>query len=346
MKEKAPTLKDMALKLGISISTVSRALRGMPEISPETREAVLKLSKDLDYHPPQPITAQVTQKSSFIGVIVPQLDNFHISVIEGMNHAALLAGYTLKVSQSNNSYVNEVSNVHKLLQANTLGIIAGISNDTQSVEHFKKLSALNKPLVLINNDCPKLECPKVLIDNSHAVSISINHLLEKGYRRIVYMAENPHMVSSKYHKFHGFKESLTFSKFDIDESLLHFGNWTFENAYTKAKEILKLQNTKPDAFFTDNDTAAAGIYKAIVEFGYNMPKDIGLLSMYDNQTFEILNPSISTIKIPAYELGKLAIKTFVEQLEVESFVAKPIELLNTKLLVRDTTNISKRFFGI
>ncbi len=207
MKAKAPTLKDIAQELGLSISTVSRALRGMPEINPDTRDAVLALSKNKAYKPHANHSSSVP-KSNLLGAIIPSNDYFFSQIVEGMDHAALDSGYTLIVSNSSESYGREVSIIQRLLQANVDGILISKAYETNSYDHYNKIIKVNKPLVMFDRECKDLQVPQLLIDNFEGGYLATKHLIEKGYRKICFIGDKPSDSSSKYTLENGVFEAI------------------------------------------------------------------------------------------------------------------------------------------
>jgi DNA-binding LacI/PurR family transcriptional regulator len=207
MKAKAPTLKVIAQELGLSISTVSRALRGMPEINPETRAAVLALSKSKEYKLPANHNP-LALKSNLLAVIIPKNDFYFSQIVDGMDHAALNAGYTLIVSNSSESYGREVSIIQRLLQANIDGFLISKPYETNTYEHYNQIIKANKPLIMIDRECKNLEVSQLLIDHFEGGYLAVKHLIERGYRKICFIAGKPSDTRSKFTIENGIAEAL------------------------------------------------------------------------------------------------------------------------------------------
>lgn len=344
MKAKAPTLKDIALELGLSISTVSRALRGMPEINPDTREAILALSKNKDYklHSNQTSSAL---KSNLLVAIIPSNDYYYSQIIGGMDHAALDAGYTLMVSNSSESYGREVSIIQRLLQANVDGFLISKAYETNNYDHFRRIIKSTKPLVMFDRECKDLEVPQLLIDNFEGGYLATKHLIEKGYRKICFIGNQPGDSTSRFRIENGVFEALAEAKMENYEKRKFYGVHDIESAFEKTKEILRM-NDRPDAFFAANDQIAVGIYRAIEDAGYNIPKDIGVIGYNDEPFLNSISPTISSIHVPAYELGKNAINLLISKLHLDQNPSPNVNTLKVKLAQRESSNQSKRFFGI
>jgi DNA-binding LacI/PurR family transcriptional regulator len=247
MKSKAPTLKDIAQQLGISISTVSRALRGMPEVNNETREAVMKLSREVDYEPNMLATSLLRRQSNLIGVVVPNMDYFIATAVKGMDEAALEAGYTVVVCQSNESYGREVANVQRLLQSHVDGFIVSLSSETQNTDHFKRITKKDIPLIFFDRDCSDIEAPKILLDNYEGAFHAVKHLLEKGYKRIAYLGAKKNLSISNIRE-QGYRDAICEFGIEIEESLIIHGDFDQNYAFQTAIDLLKNSENRPDAF--------------------------------------------------------------------------------------------------
>ena len=336
MKSKAPTLKDIARELNISISTVSRALRGMPEVNTETREAVLKLSKEVDYEPNMLATSLLKRKSNLIGVVVPNMDYFFSTAVKGMDEAALEAGYTVIVCQSNESYGREVVNVQRLLQSHVDGFIVSLSSETQNVDHFKRIVNKNIPLVFFDRDCSEIETTKVLLDNYSGAFQAVTHLLENGYRRIAYLGGRKNLSISNTRE-QGYQDAILKFGLEIDESINIHGEFDRSYAYQTVKQLLLRTEGKPDAFFAVSDRLAIGAFQAIKDLGLSMPQDIGLVGFNDEPIMSLLTPTVSSISQPAFEMGKMAARLFIEQLNSDSNESTRVEIFNPKLQIRESS---------
>lgn len=338
MKSKAPTLKDIAQQLGISISTVSRALRGMPEVNAETREAVLKLSKEVDYEPNMLATSLLKRQSNLIGVVVPNMDYFFSTAVKGMDEAALEAGYTVVVCQSNESYGREVVNVQRLLQSHVDGFIVSLSSETQNADHFKRIVNKNIPLVFFDRDCSDIETTKILLDNYAGAFQAVAHLLERGYRRISYLGGRINLSISNTRE-QGYRDAITQFGLTVDDSINIHGDFDRSYAYQTVKELLSKTDNKPDAFFAVSDRLAIGAFQAIKDLGLQMPQDIGLVGFNDEPIMSLLTPSVSSVAQPAFEMGKMAARLFIEQLNSDLNESNRVEIFNPKLQIRASSSL-------
>ncbi len=338
MKSNTPTLKDIAQQLGISISTVSRALRGMPEVNQETRDAVLKLSKEIDYEPNMLATSLLKRQSNLIGVVVPNMDYFFSTAVKGMDEAALEAGYTVVACQSNESYGREVTNVQRLIQSHVDGFIVSLSSETQNTDHFKRIIKKNTPLIFFDRDCSDIDAPKVLLDNYDGAQQAVNHLLSMGYKKIAYLGARVNLSISNSREL-GYRDALQQSGIEIQESFVIHGDFDRDFAYQSTKEMLQHPNPimRPDAFFAVSDRLALGAFQAIRELGLNMPQEVGLVGFNDEPLMQLLSPTVSSVAQPTFEMGKLAVKALIEQLNTDELLVQPKILMKSTLVIRESS---------
>ena len=336
MKSKAPTLKDIAQQLGISISTVSRALRGMPEVNVETREAVMKLSQEVDYEPNMLATSLLKRQSNLIGVVVPNMDYFFSTAVKGMDEAALEAGYTVVVCQSNESYGREVANVQRLIQSHVDGFIVSLSSETQNTDHFKRIIKKNIPLVFFDRDCSDIDTPKILLDNYEGAYQAVKHLLDRGYRRIAYLGGRTNLSISNTRE-QGYRDAITQFGLEVDDAINIHGDFDRNYAYQTVKNLLANTENRPDAFFAVSDRLAIGAFQAIKDLGLRMPQDVGLIGFNDEPIMALLSPSVSSVAQPVFEMGKMAARIFIEQLNSDSNSSKRVEIFNPKLNIRESS---------
>ncbi|AWV98390.1 LacI family DNA-binding transcriptional regulator [Arcticibacterium luteifluviistationis] len=335
MKTKAPTIKLIAKELGVSISTVSRALRDMPEVNPETRRRIMKYAEEVDYQPNMVATSLVNQNSRLIGVIVPNMDYFFASAVKGIDEAAMEAGYTVVISQSNESYGRELANTQRIMGSQVEGLIVSLSSETQNIDHIKKILKRNKPVVFFDRDTPDIRASKVVLDNELGAYKAVKHLISKGCKRIAYLGAEKNLQISNSRE-QGYLKALKEANMSIDESLIVHGKFEKDNAYLKTMELLRLK-TIPDAIFAISDRLALGAYMAIKDKGLRMPEDIALVGFNDEPIMSLLSPSISSVSQPAFEMGKMAARLFIEQLNSGEEFEPRTEIFQPELKIRDSS---------
>lgn len=333
--EHLPTIKDIAIELGISISTVSRALGGKSDVNPITRKAVVELAEKLDYHPNKAALSLLNKHTNAIGVLVPNLDYFFATAIKGIDEAALEAGYTVMVCQSNESYGKELINTKRLLESRVDGLIVSVSSDTKIVDHFKKIQDKGIPLVFFDRDIKSFQAPKVLLDNYEGGYMATKHLLERGYSKIAFLG-GPEKMSISNLRFEGYKAALKEAGIKLNSRFVEHGDFNQDFAYVNTDDLLKGKQ-KPDAIFAMSDRLAIGAMLSIKKHGLQMPNDIGLIGFNNEPITSLLSPSISTIDQPAFEMGKAAARLFIELINNKNGNIADTIMLKPKLVAREST---------
>ncbi len=333
--EHIPTIKDIAIELGVSISTVSRAIRNAPDVNAETKKAVLALANELNYQPNRLALSLRQKQTHTIGVIVPNLDYVLSMMVKGIDEVALEAGYTVMVCQSNESFGREIVNTRRLQESLVDGFIISVSSDTKSFEHFKKIQERGTPMVVFDRITQQLSAPTVHLDNEKGGFIATEHLLEQGYNRIAILA-GPKNLGISNSRMNGYLKALKKYKIKPDSSLMIHCDFNQDYAYYATLELLSMKK-KPDAIFTISDRMAIGAMLAIKEKGLKMPNDIALVGFNNEPIVSLVTPSISSVDIPSFEMGKAAARMFIELMHnPENKETQQIKL-NPNLIIRESS---------
>jgi DNA-binding LacI/PurR family transcriptional regulator len=332
---KPATIKDIAQRLNISISTVSRSLRNAPDVSPDTKQAVIALSEELNYQPNKLALSLRQKQTHTIGVIVPNLDYVLSTMVKGIDEVALEAGYTVMVCQSNESYGREILNTRRLLDSLVDGLIISVSSETKLFDHFKKVQERGLPIVIFDRVTPNLIAPSVRIDNEEGGLLATEHLLEQGYRRIAILA-GPANLGISNSRLEGYLKALKKYKIRKDNSLIVYCDFNQDYAYYATKELLALKK-RPDAIFTISDRMAIGAMLAIKERGLKMPQDIGLVGFNNEPAVSLVTPGISSVDMPSFELGKAAAKLFIETMHNNDDMSYVEQVLKPRLQIRESS---------
>ncbi len=338
MINKPVTIKDIAEKLKVSVSTVSRALKNNPEISLPTREAVQKLAKELNYQPNPLAVALKTKKSNTIGVVVPQIvSSFYASVVKGIEQVADEYGYQVFVSSSNEKKEKEEKNVNGFLNMRMDGIILSLSRATNSYEHIHKIIDLGVPMVLFDRTSKELNVSKVVADDAAAAYKVVQHLIHGGAKRIALLTGPEYLLYGRNRR-RGYEKALKENNITIDETLIAPCDFTVEEAKSVAKDMLQRVN-KPDAFFAINDELAIGAIAAVKELGLKIPEDVAIVGFSNSRRSRYMVPSISTVDQNPKQVGIEAAKLLFEQMgnSPDSKVVKEI-VVHADLVVRESSN--------
>ena len=337
--EKPATIKDIAKRLNISISTVSRAIRNASDVNPDTKQAVLALVEELNYQPNRLALSLRQKQTHTIGVIVPNLDYVLSMMVRGIDEVALEAGYTVMVCQSNESFGREIVNTRRLLESLVDGFIISVSSETKSFDHFKKIQERGIPMVVFDRITPQLIAPSVRLDNEEGGFIATEHLLEQGYKRIAILA-GPKDLGISNIRMQGYLKALKKHNIKKDDALIIHCDFNQDYAFFATKELLSMKK-RPDAIFTISDRMAIGASLAIKEKGLKMPEDIGLVGFNNEPVVSLVTPNITSVDMSSFELGKAAAKLFIETMHHHEDMTTVEQVLRPKLYIRES---SQRIF--
>ncbi|WP_425392114.1 LacI family DNA-binding transcriptional regulator [Ekhidna sp.] len=337
MKRQTTTIKDIARELGISPSTVSRALKDHFEISEETKKAVRRVAEELNYQPNSLALSLRYSKSNTIGVIVPEIVHFFFStVISGIEDIAQSKGYNVIITQSNESVAREMMNIQTLFNNRVDGVLVSLSKESFDYSHFEVMMQKGLPIVFFDRVADTLKTSKVTVDDFQGGYQATEHLIKQGYKKIAHLA-GPQNLDITNERLNGYKQAHIDGGLKIDEELIVYNQASNESdAYAATYELLK--KNKPDALFASNDLAAMGAIKAAQKYGKNVPQDFGVVGFSNWQFTALTNPSISTIEQPGFEMGQHAAELLIKQIESEEEeIAYESMKLGTTLLARDSS---------
>ena len=331
------TIFDIAKKMGISPSTVSRALNDHPYISQQTKLKVKKIAEELDFSPNSIAKSLKNNSTTTIGVIVPDIKHdFFSSAISGIEEAAYNAGYSIIVCQSNDSLEREIINTNVLLHQRIAGVIVSISLHTGHGDHFKKFMNRGIPLVFFDRSCDDVVASKVIIDDSKSAFNAVDYLIKKGRKRIAHLG-GPQILSIYRKRLEGYMQALKNAGLTYKEEFVLFGDVHEKDGY-KALDILFKKGLIPDAVFTINDDVAIGALQRIKEEGLKIPEDIAIIGFSNTKISSVVNPSITTVNQPSFEMGKKASDILIELIEINNRMIEPKTIvLKTELIVREST---------
>jgi len=311
--KKATTIKDIAKVLGVSVSTVSRALQDKPEISEETKRLVREAATNMKYRPNSMAVALKTQKSYSIGVVVPQIVSaFYASVVKGIEEVANNLGYQVFVSSSNEDMQKEEKNVFGFLDHRVDGMIVSLSKATDSFKHINYIKDRDVPLVLFDRTSKEINVPKVVANDADAAYLAISHLIAGGAKRVALLTGPEHMLIGR-NRLRGYKAALTNHNIEIDNKLITHCNLTVDDAKNATLKLLAMEE-RPDAIFGINDEVAIGALFAIKEQGLKIPKDVAVVGFSNSNRSRYIEPSLSTMDQNPVKIGSLAAKLLFDQI--------------------------------
>jgi len=328
------SLKDLAQELDVSISTVSRALKDHPNISPEVKTRVKKLAEEWDYRPNPLAMGLLRQNTRTIGVIVPDLvTHFFSSVISGIESYASQHGYFIIISSSYESFQKEKECIENLLNSRVEGLILSLSYQTRDYSHFEDLVRKGIPMVFFDRICLPGLVSSVVADNMEAACKITKHFHESGYRKIAYIA-GPEFLNITRERKQGYLKGLEDLQMELNPDYLVHCEMNRDSATKATQKLLSLPHP-PDAIFGINDTVAFAAMKEIRMQGLNIPRDIGIVGFTDDYHATVVYPTLTSITHPTFQMGEEAAKLLFETLE-NSAPPKQVEL-KTRLVIRDSS---------
>ncbi|MCF8361280.1 MAG: LacI family transcriptional regulator [Prolixibacteraceae bacterium] len=335
MKRRNLTINDIAKALDISKSTVSRALRNTHDINPETKRKVQEYAEKFDYQPDFLATSLRSRNTKTIGVIVPAYNiPFYSIAICGLQDYAMKMGYNVMICHSNEKYETEIKNVKALLNANVEGIIISVSRDTAENEHIRKLKRKGIPLVLFNRVIENFKAAKVVVNDYYGAINMVNYLIKTGCKNIAHISGPNNLLLSNNRK-EGYFEALKKNGISVCEEMVIEGDFSIESGVKCTHKLLE-KNKEIDAIFAVCDAVAFGAMKVLKEKGIKIPDEISVAGFTNEPMAELVEPSLTTMKQPIYEIGETAAKLLFAQLNDLNLPAE-LCVLETTLEIREST---------
>ena len=316
------TLKKIAEKLGLSISTVSRALKDHPDISPETRKRVKEFAEMMEYEPNMFAVRMRTNQSKMLGVIVPFFTNlFYESFISSIEQEAKKYGFSLLVLQSGENTETELKNLDIMKKNRVDGLFVSLTNNTKDIQYFKKIEELGIPVIFTDN-VPDFEaCNKIRFDDEEAAALAAKAIISKKKKNVLGLFYSSELVSVTRKRLHAFKKSFQ-QQAPATKLEIHFHNEIHEASAIVKKAIKK--NNRPDCIFCMGDNSLIGAMMPIHEKGLKVPDDIAVISISNGLIPQLYNPKITYIKTSGNELAKLAFSRLVEIFEGKTFAKEQL----------------------
>lgn len=330
------TIKDIAKKLNISIATVSRAFNDKDDIKLDTKNLILKTAKEMGYRP-NPMAKKLTQKRSLtIGIVVPEfLNDFFPEVIIGAQEILFDKGYQVLITQSNENFETELSNIKALEDSMVDGIIISQSSETKNVAYYQNLINSGFPIVFFNRVCNEITSSKILFNDYKWAFFATEHLINQGYSNI-YHLKGKESVSLTNDRLRGFVDAHNKHKLTITKEQIVPTGFDIEDGKRVADEIIT-SGKIPDAIFASNDTAAIGAMQIFKKRGFKIPDDIAFVGFTESRLGAIIDPPLTSVLQPAKEIGRQAARLVLEQIENPLTFKPQIIVLNGQLNIRESS---------
>ena len=323
MKQRRTSLKDLADKLGVSIATVSRALRNSHEVGEEMTQKVKKLAKELNYRP-NPFAQSLRKEAPrVIGVIVPNLvTHYYAAVLDGIEDYASKLGYSVISSNSHEDHEREAQALDNFLNMHVEGIIACLAQDTTDYSHFEQLHEMGVPLVFFARCCLEDMFSQVVGNGDVAAQEATQHMIETGSRRVAFIGGPNHLDMVRRRK-HGYLEALRENRIPIDRDLVVCDKIDFDVARNATLRLLEGENP-PDAILAFNDIITYAAFDAIKSKGLRIPEDVAIIGFTDGDTAAFVTPRLSAIMDQAHVQGTKACQLLMKSINGDEKIYKEV----------------------
>jgi len=340
MKYEAAKLKDISKVLGLSVSTISRALNDSYEISEKTKKIVREYAEKINYRP-NPVAVSLREKRSrSIGVIIAEIANsFFSQMINGVESVAHAKGYNVIITQTLESYEREVSNLNFLASRSVDGCLISVSTETRNYDHITNLHQRGFPFVCFDRIIDELKTHKVSIDNFKGAYDATTELAKRGFKRIAMLGNAEHL-SITQQRLGGYKKALNDAGLMFDEVLVRYcmhGGMIYAEVEEAMNTLLGLRK-KPDTLFAASDKLTTNFVRYCIAKKISIPNKLGLVGFSNLDLTDLLTPPLSVIRQPAFEMGKIAAELLIKLIEAKRPPAEfESKVLLPELLIRGSS---------
>jgi LacI family transcriptional regulator/LacI family repressor for deo operon, udp, cdd, tsx, nupC, and nupG len=328
-------MNDIARKTGVSIATVSRVLNNSGNVNEATRAKVLKAIKDLKYRPSR-VAKRLRSKSAsshMLGVLIPDIQNpFYVDVLRGIEETAYNMNYAIIMCNYSQDEKKEKLYLEILRSEEIDGLIAAPAREDDPL--LKKMVDDGLPVVCVDRGLKNMDVDIVVVDNREGAFRAVQFLIESGYSRIAYIAGLP-TIPTSHQREQGYRDAHAHSRIPLDEELVKYGDSKYESGQKLCRELLSLP-APPDAIFAGNNLITLGALETIHKMGLKIPQDIAIIGFDDMVWSSSLNPPLSAVRQPAWEIGKRAGELLIQRIEEPGRACIQM-ILKTELMKRSST---------
>jgi LacI family transcriptional regulator len=312
------SLKKLAQELNLSISSVSKALRDSHEISHITKLKVLAKAKELNYQANPFASSLRKQKSKTIAVVIPEIENnFFAHAINGIESIAQEKGYHVLIYLTHEALQKEIAFISHLQSGRVDGILMSLSSHTVDTSHIQALKDKGIPLVFFDRIAENIDAPKITTDDYNSSFKATEHLMANGCKKIAFLSISNHLsITNK--RMNGYLDALKKRGIAADNNLLITFNNETENIHDVLRKFLT-SNHRPDGIVAAVEKLAIASYQVCAELALKIPQDIKIIGFSNLQTAALLNPSMTTITQPAFEIGREAASILFKLVEKKGF---------------------------
>ena len=333
------TMKDIARELGVSVATVSRALKDSPRISEDRRKVIQAYAREHNFYPNaigEALRHSRIMPQKVIGVIVPEFTHYYFSsILTGIEEAAFARGFNIMVTLSDEKYEREARICENFHRNKVCGVIVSQAKDTRTYDHYQKLIDAGIPLVFYDRICTGVNASRVAVDDYMGAYNAVTHLIESGCKRIAFYG-GPMLLEISKNRYNGYKDALLKHGMAVDESIVKICD-NRNDAEMVTPEILALDH-RPDGFFAVNDDTAIGILYTVKRAGYKVPDDISICGFTNGQRAIACDPMLTTVEQRGKLVGEEAAEILMDKVEGLSPIEKVEKrVVRTRLIIRGTT---------
>lgn len=332
-------MKDIARELGVSVATVSRALKNSPSISEQQRDRIQAYAREHNFNPNifgEALRLSRVRPAKVIGVIVPQVVHYYFgSVLSGIAEEARARGYNIMMGESFETYQRERELCEDFARNKVCGIIVSQAKDTTQYDHFERLLNSGIPIVFYDRICTGVDCSRVVVDDYMGAYTAVTHLIDTGCKRVAFYGTSMRLEIGK-NRYNGYKDALLRHGMQVDEDLVRLcDNRAAAEALTP--ELLE-GDDRPDAFFCVNDDTAVGVLFTAKRMGLKIPDDVSICGFTDGYRAISCDPQLTTVEQRGRNVGEEAANILIDQVE-GSLPKNHAErrVVRTRLVVRGTT---------
>ena len=336
MKPHLTSINDIAKALGVSASTVSRALKDHPDISEFTRNKIKAFAQKVNYRPNALALSLKKQVSNTIGIVIPEIvHHFFSSIISGIEDIAYNKGYRVMICQSNEDYSREEMNVQALMDHRVDGLLVCISKTTDDFTHLKSVYNSQIPMVFLDRICKEIETDRVITDDFNGARIITSHLIKTGCKRILHLGTLPQLLIG-HDRQQGYMQALKENQIDYDPGLII-------NCDTPMKVLENRENILEiaqhiDAIFAVNDFTAVAVMNLLKNNGFKIPGDIAVAGFGDDPVAIMVDPPLTTVEQQGYQMGQAAMNLLIERLADPATPKEPeVKIFQAELRERKST---------
>ncbi len=324
------TIKDIALKAGVSISTVSYILNNTKNVRPETRQRVMAVIEEMNYYPSALAVSMKTKRTQTIGIIVPDISNmFFTEIIRGIEDYANQFGYSVILCNSDENQQKEKKYINTLFKKEIDGLIFVGTGKNPDILKKKK----DMPIVIVDRKIGN-EFSSVMVNNINGGFMATEYLIQKN-KTSVYLLTGPLKLSTYFDRMTGYRQALNAYNVNYNESYVVECQVSHEGGYQGVEQILQ-RGQEVRSIFAANDLIALGAMKALVHKGYRIPEDVSVVGYDDIPTASIVIPALTTIEQPKYMMGEKAAENLIRQMSQTQIQPEHIEL-EARLIIRESS---------